>query len=134
MARTLRGLVVLMGVACVLIGLVHLTLGVHSVAGEGTANATVDSRERFYNAIFVGYGLAWLWVARQSPIPASAVRALTGVFLLGALGRLISLIEAGSPQWFQLVLTGMELVLPPIFLWLADAEERAGLRATDVPS
>ncbi len=47
-----------MGVACVVIGLFHLALGVSSVPGEGMAGATVDSRERFYNAIFVGYGLA----------------------------------------------------------------------------
>jgi hypothetical protein len=56
--RSLRWLALVMGVACVVIGLVHLLWGISSVPGEESAGATVDSRERFYNAIFAGYGLA----------------------------------------------------------------------------
>jgi hypothetical protein len=75
-------------------------------------------------ASFVGYGLAWLWAGRQRPIPATAVRALSAVFLLGGLGRLISLAVHGWPQWFQIVLTVIELGLPPVLFWLAPSEER----------
>ncbi|MFF9509284.1 hypothetical protein [Streptomyces sp. NPDC014727] len=32
---------------------------------------------------------------------------------------------AGRPDSFQLVLTAIELVLPPVYFWLADADERA---------
>ncbi|WP_030801204.1 DUF4345 domain-containing protein [Streptomyces sp. NRRL S-337] len=124
MDRVLRWLVWAMGIACVAIGAFHLVLGIASVPGEGSAGATVDSRERFYNAIFLGYGLAWIWAARQSPIPAKAVRALAGIFLLGGIGRLLSLAVHGPPQWFQVPLTVLELVLPPVYFWLADAEER----------
>ena len=124
MARTLRWLALAMGIACAAIGLYHLVLGAASVPGEGGVPATVDSRERFYNAVFLGYGLAWVWVARQSPIPATAVRWLTGIFLLGGLGRLLSLAVAGPPHWFQGVLTVVELVLPVVFFWLAPADER----------
>ncbi|UZJ32844.1 DUF4345 domain-containing protein [Streptomyces endophytica] len=124
MDRVLRWLVWAMGIACVAIGAFHLVLGIASVPGEGSAGATVDSRERFYNAIFLGYGLAWIWAARQSPIPAKAVRALAGIFLLGGIGRLLSLAVHGPPQWFQVPLTVLELVLPPVYFWLADADER----------
>jgi hypothetical protein len=124
----------MMGIACLLIGVLHLVLGIHSVPGEGTAKATVDSRERFYGAIFFGYGLAWLWAARASPIPASVVRALAGIFLLGGFGRLVSLIQYGPPQWFQLVLTVLELLLPPVFLWLADAEEHPAQKRARTPT
>ncbi|MET0458666.1 MAG: DUF4345 domain-containing protein [Ilumatobacteraceae bacterium] len=124
MVRTLRLLVLAMGVACVAIGFVHLVFGIASVPGEGSASATVDSRERFYGAIFVGYGLAWLWVGRQRPIPAAAVRVLAVVFLLGGIGRVVSLVQYGRPQWFQLVLTGVELALPVLLLWLAASDER----------
>ncbi|MFI6867312.1 DUF4345 domain-containing protein [Nocardia sp. NPDC050406] len=124
MAKVLKGLVVAMGVACVAIGIFHFALGIHSVPGEGSADATVDSRERYYGAIFLGYGLAWLWAARQAPIPASAVRRLAGIFLLGGVGRLLSMAVAGQPQWFQIVLTVIELVLPPLYFWLADADEK----------
>ena len=128
MARTLRWLALLMGIACAGIGLVHLVFGVASVPGEGLSGATVDSRERYYGAIFLGYGLAWVWAARQRPVPASAVRWLAGIFLLGAAGRLLSLALVGPPQVFQVVLTVVEVVLPPVFFWLASADERAGGR------
>ncbi|MEU9499033.1 DUF4345 domain-containing protein [Streptomyces sp. NPDC048196] len=124
MDRVLRWLVWAMGIACVAIGAFHLVLGIASVPGEGSAGATVDSRERFYNAVFLGYGLAWIWAARQSPVPAKAVRALAGIFLLGGIGRLLSLAVHGPPQWFQVPLTVLELVLPPVYFWLADADER----------
>jgi hypothetical protein len=99
-----------MGVACAAIGVFHFAGGIASVPGEGATGATVDSRERFYGAIFFGYGLLWIWAARRSPIPASAVRWLAGVFWLGAAGRLVSLAVHGQPQWF---------------LWLASADEKS---------
>ncbi|MFJ6560046.1 DUF4345 domain-containing protein [Streptomyces sp. NPDC091412] len=125
MARTLRALTQLMGWACVLIGAVHVALGNAAIPGAGSAGTTVDSWGRFMGASFVGYGLAWLWAARQRPVPARAVRWLAGVFLLGGAGRLLSLALHGRPQWFQIPLMVIELGLPPVFFWLADAEERA---------
>ncbi|MBB4779464.1 DUF4345 domain-containing protein [Streptomyces rapamycinicus] len=124
MARTLRLLTQLMGWACVTIGLYHVALGNAAIPGAGSAGTTVDSWGRFMGAGFVGYGLAWLWAARQRPIPARAVRWLAGVFLLGGMGRLLSLAMHGWPQWFQSALAVIELGLPPVLFWLADAEER----------
>ncbi len=123
MARLLRWLAVAMGIACVAIGLYHVVLGIGSVPGAGTADTlagkTVDSRERFYNAIFFGYGVAWLWVARQRPIPATLVYWLAGFMFLGGIGRIVSMIQYGAPHWFQIPLTVIELVLPPVYVWLA---------------
>ncbi|MEU1665771.1 DUF4345 domain-containing protein [Streptomyces sparsogenes] len=124
MARALRVLTQLMGWACVMIGLFHVALGNAAIPGAGSAGPTVDSWGRFMGASFVGYGLAWLWAARQRPIPARAVRWLAGVFLLGGVSRLLSLAVHGRPHWFQIALTVIELGLPPVFFWLADAEER----------
>jgi hypothetical protein len=121
--RSLKWLMLAMGVACVAIGIFHITLGVASVPGE--TGTTVDSRERFYNAIFLGYGLAWIWAARQSPISATTVRRLAAIFALGAVGRLLSLAIHGWPHWFQVPLTVLEVVLPPIFFWLATALKKA---------
>ncbi len=123
MARTLKWLVVVMGISCIAIGAFHFLLGTASVPGEGTAGATVDSRERFYGAIFLGYGLAWIWAARQSPIPANIVRWLAAIFFLGGVGRLVSMTVEGRPNWFQTVLTVVELALPPLYIWLAPSDE-----------
>ncbi|MEV0233077.1 DUF4345 domain-containing protein [Nonomuraea sp. NPDC050786] len=132
MARVLRILTQLMGWACIAIGLFHVALGNAAIPGAGSAGTTVDSWGRFMGASFAGYGLAWLWAARQRPIPARAVRWLAGVFLLGGVGRLLSLAMHGWPQWFQIALAVIELGLPPVFFWLADAEERT--RRSDVAS
>ncbi|MET7926003.1 DUF4345 domain-containing protein [Streptomyces sp. NPDC005349] len=124
MARLLKWLAMAMGITCAAIGLYHLVLGIASVPGEGSTGATVDSRERFYNAIFFGFGLAWIWAARQSPIPSKAVRWLAGIFLLGGIGRVLSVAVHGWPHWFQVPLSALELALPPLFFWLSTADER----------
>lgn len=124
MAKLLRGLTLAMGVSCALIGIYHLGLGEWSVPGTGPASATIDSRERFYSAVFFGYGLAWVWAARQTPIPARAIRMLAGVFLLGGIGRVASLVMLGWPHWLQSAEAGVELTLPFVFFWLAGADER----------
>ncbi|WP_331728699.1 DUF4345 domain-containing protein [Streptomyces sp. NBC_00158] len=133
MGKALRSLVRLMGWSCVAIGLFHVALGNAAIPGAGSAGATVDSWGRFMGAAFAGYGLAWLWAARQRPVPAGVVRWLAGVFLLGGAGRLLSLAVHGRPQWFQIALTVIELGLPPVFFRLAGADER-NPRCEDVPA
>jgi uncharacterized membrane protein HdeD (DUF308 family) len=117
--RLLKWLAFAMGVSCLAIGLYHLVLGIASVPGEQGAGATVDSRERFYNAVFAGYGVAWIWAARQAPIPATLVRWLAGAMLLGGVGRVVSVLQHGWPHWWQVPLSVVELVVPPLFLWPA---------------
>jgi len=125
MHRVLRVLLWVMGVAFVAIGVMHMALGIASVPGEGSAGATIDSRERFYAAIFLGFGLAWVWVARRSPIPATAVRWLSAIFLLGGFGRVLSFVIYGWPHWLQIGESVLELILPLLFFWLAAADEQS---------
>ncbi|WP_405738586.1 DUF4345 domain-containing protein [Streptomyces sp. NBC_01525] len=124
-AKTLRRLALAMGYCCAAIGLFHVLGGNAAIPGASRAGATVDNLGRFFGAVFTGYGLAWLRATRQTPIPAASVRLLTGVFLLGALGRVLSVAVTGWPHWFQTALGGLELALSPLLFWLADAEERA---------
>ncbi|MEX0172256.1 DUF4345 domain-containing protein [Streptomyces sp. LMG1-1-1.1] len=128
-AKALRGLALTMGYACVAIGILHVLLGNASIPGAENAGPTIDSLGRFLGATFAGYGLAWLWAARQTPIPATAVRGLTAVFLAGALGRLLSLAVEGRPHGFQLALAALELALSPLLFWLADADADVAARA-----
>jgi hypothetical protein len=121
----LKNLAMFTGLSCVVIGVYHFVLGIASVPGATDANATVDSRERFYSAYFAGYGLAWLQAARRSPIRAGEVRLLAGIMLISAVGRLISLFDKGRPHWFQEVLTAIEFVVPAAFFAIADAEQKA---------
>jgi hypothetical protein len=125
--RYLRNAAACTGVSCVAIAAYHFALGTASVPGATDANATVDSRERFYSACFAGYGFAWMRAARKTPIRAADVRLLAGVMLLGGIGRVISLVRNGRPHWFQEVLTAIEFVVPAVFFKLAGANERTEL-------
>lgn len=121
----LRNLAVFTGLSCIVIGIYHFALGTASVPGAADANATVDSRERFYSAYFAGYGVAWLRTARKSPIHAAEVRLLAGLMLLSGIGRLISVVHKGRPHWFQEVLTAIEFIVPAAFFGIAAADEKA---------
>jgi uncharacterized protein DUF4345 len=121
--RHLKNLAGSTGLFCIAIGIYHFALGTASVPGAADANATVDSRERFYSAYFAGYGLAWLRAARRSPIRAGEVRALAGLMLISGVGRVISLVHNGRPHWFQEVLTAVEFIVPAAFFGIADADE-----------
>jgi hypothetical protein len=122
--RHLKNLAGFTGLSCIVIGIYHFALGVASVPGAADANATVDSRERFYSAYFAGYGLAWLGAARRSPIRASEVRLLAGLMLVSAVGRVLSLISHGRPHRFQEVLTAVEFLVPAAFFRMATAGEK----------
>jgi hypothetical protein len=122
--RSLRNLGRITGLSCVAIGIYHFALGTASVPGASDANATVDSRERFYSAYFAGYGLAWLGAARRSPIRSTEIRLLASLMLVSAVGRVISLVDKGRPHWFQEVLTAVEVVIPAAFFGLATADEK----------
>jgi hypothetical protein len=123
--RYLRNLAASTGLSCIAIGIYHFALGTASVPGATDANATVDSRERFYSAYFAGYGVAWLRAARKSPIRAAEVRLLAGLMLISGIGRLISLVHNGRPHWFQEVLTAIEFIVPAAFFGIATADEKA---------
>jgi hypothetical protein len=127
--RHLRNLAGFTGLSCIAIGIYHFALGTASVPGATDANATVDSRERFYSVYFAGYGVAWLRAARKSPIHAGEVRLLAGLMLISGIGRLISLVHNGRPHWFQEVLTAIEFIIPAAFFGIADADEKGELRA-----
>ncbi|ORA82104.1 DUF4345 domain-containing protein [Mycobacterium malmoense] len=121
-AGYLKYLAAVTGVSSIAIGGYHFALGTASVPGATDANATVDSRERFYSAIFAGYGIAWVQAARRSPIRVGDVWLLAGVMLAGGVGRLISVVQKGRPHWFQDVLTALEFAVPAVFFGLAKAQ------------
>jgi len=129
-ARALRILVIVMGVTCVVIGLVHVAAGIASVPGEAHSGATVDSRERFYGVLFAAYGGAWLWAGRRAVLPVDLVRALAAVMFLGGIARLLSIAVNGAPQWFQTVLLVVELVVPVVFVVLTPRVAVADARPT----
>ena len=95
--RELRRFLTITGVILVVLGLVHLVLGVdlHDVSGNGSAST--DSDTRFGGGILIGAGLTWIYSARRPEIPAALVWILVGALGLGALGRIASMLLVGTP-------------------------------------
>ncbi|OHU28830.1 hypothetical protein BKG77_03900 [Mycobacteroides chelonae] len=125
MDKVLKYLAILTGVICLAIGLYHLIGGPGTVIGGGTVTASTDSQERFFSGLFAVYGAAWICVARRSPIPGAAIRFLAAGLLVGALGRVASLIDSGQPHPFWIVMLAVEILVPALFFVIAGADEKA---------
>ena len=112
-------LVVLAAVAITAGGLTVLTGG-SMILGGGDIPPGVDSELRFYAAWYVGVGLLMLWTAPRVESATLAVRAVCGVLLLAAAGRIISVMQVGRPPDVYLWLLGVELAVPLVLLpWQA---------------
>lgn len=105
------------GIVCMVIGFAHIVIGPAVIPGSTPVNATMDSEDRFYATLFVGFGAALVWCSRALAARARPFGCLLAVFFAGGLSRLVSLWQAGLPHPLFQVLTVVELVLP-IALWI----------------
>lgn len=118
----LRYFLYIFGAVCSIIALTHIVIGPAAIPGGAVTNATMDSEDRFYATLFLGFGLAIIWCAREIEAREKPLGALLAVFFAGGIARMISLIAVGSPGPMFLFMGSLELILPPL-LW-------AWLRAT----
>ena len=109
----LRAVVYVGGAVATAAGIHTVIAGARSIAGQGAANASVESELRFYAAFYVAYGLAALRVAPRADQDPGAVRALAGALFLAGLARAGSWRAAGKPHPGQRVLLAIELAGPP---------------------
>lgn len=117
--RWLKQALIVVGVAIVAIGLVHVAIGARFIQGAGNPAASVDSEDRFFGAVFVGYGLCHIWAAFDIRERIAWIMALAGVMFLGGLARLVSMAVSGLPHALYIGLTAVELVLPLVLVALA---------------
>jgi hypothetical protein len=88
----LRIILLVGGVTAVLIALGHIAFGTAWIPGAGPVNATLDSEDRFYAAMFLGFGAALLWCAQSIEQRGNVIRFLLAIFFLGGCARVISVI------------------------------------------
>jgi hypothetical protein len=112
MRRTTQILVVVIGVVTVGIALVHLVLGGAAVIGGSPLNATAEGEHRFFAALFLCYGLAFLWCVPGIESKRRPLNLLVAVFLFGGLARLVSVAISGPPNAFYSVMLVVELAVP----------------------
>ena len=60
-----QAFLVLFGVVVIGISLAHLAVGPAAIIGGTDVNPTSDGEDRFYAGLFLAYGVALLWCARD---------------------------------------------------------------------
>jgi Domain of unknown function (DUF4345) len=118
MRRTTQVLVALIGVTVIGIAVAHLVLGGAAVIGGSPLNATAEGEHRFFAALLLCYGLAFLWCVPGIEAKRRQVNLLAGAFLLGGLARLASVAISGPPNAFYSAMLVVELAMPPALFYL----------------
>ncbi|WP_336161386.1 DUF4345 domain-containing protein [Amycolatopsis sp. VC5-11] len=115
MKAVLRWYLVVFGIACALIALAHILIGPSTIIGANTPNATLDGDLRFSMLLFLAYGIACVWAARDPDRHAGLIHLLMLVFFAGGLVRLLTVAYSGWPHWFYVAMLVVELVTPLIY-------------------
>lgn len=125
MKTLLQCFITLFSLVCMGIALVHIGFGPASIPGSVPVNATMDSEDRFYATLFLGFGAANIWCARDLATRGSVLYALMLVFFVGGIARLISAAMVGLPSPLFVFLGSLELVIPPMVIWAHKTTNRA---------
>lgn len=109
-----------------LLGLVPVITGVLTMMGVDDPlyasmhlprDVTLDSNLRFFGGVWLGLGLAVLWLVPRIEREAVLFRALWLMIFLGGAGRLLSLTMLGAPLPHFIAFTVLELLGAPLMLW-----------------
>ncbi len=101
-----------------IIALVHIAVGPSSIPGSIPVNATLDSEDRFYASLFLGFGAALIWCSRALAKRGGVFFALLAVFFIGGLARFVSYLQVGLPHPLFQFLWAVEIILPIIlYAW-----------------
>ena len=115
--RLLRWFLILFGSVCTGIALLHIALGPASIPGSVPVNAIMDSEDRFYATLFLGFGLAHVWSAQDLARRSGLVLAMQAGFFAGGLARIVSVLAVGLPSPLFIFLGSLELLIPPLVWW-----------------
>ena len=116
--RALQVVVAVLGLVPVLGGLAGMVLG-PSMAGLAPSATPIalDSHVRYLSGLLLAIGLGFWSTIPRIERQAARFRLLTGLVVIGGLGRLLGLALAGRPPAPMLFGLCMELVVTPSLCW-----------------
>lgn len=90
---------------------------------DSLATPSQDSELRFYSVFWVAYAGVIFYALREG-WSGRRLSLLAGLFFLGGVARLLSLVMVGAPDGLFLIMLALELTLPPIIAGLLYASRR----------
>ncbi len=117
--RPLQIVSALLGIVPVVTGLVQM-MGIHDPLYAQLnlpADATLDSNMRFLAGVWLGLGLAVLWLVPRIAEQTVLFRLLWLMIFLGGVGRLVSTAIVGFPPAPFVAFTVLEVVGAPLFVY-----------------
>jgi hypothetical protein len=114
MKLALRYFTLAFGAVCCVIAAAHILVGPGAIPGSIPVNATMDSEDRFYATLFLGFGAGMIWCSRDLASRGELFDALMLVFFLGGIARIISAVAVGLPAPLFVFLGALELIIPPV--------------------
>ena len=77
----------------------------------------LDSNLRFFGGVWLGLGIAILWLVPRIEQHTALFRIIWGAIFLGGIGRLLSMLLAGAPPLPFIGFTVLEIVGAPLFIY-----------------
>jgi hypothetical protein len=114
--RHLQRAIVAVAAVPIATGAVSILFGSAVIPGGGSPSAGVESELRFYAVWWVGAGVFLASLAPRIEERGRALRAVCALLVLGAVGRMLAIFDAGWPPAMFVVLLGLELVVPLVLV------------------
>jgi hypothetical protein len=119
MRQAFQAFLAVFGVIVIAISLAHMAIGSRAVVGGVAVNPTMAGEDRFFAGLFLCYGIALLWCARDVQRKRVYVNLLAAAFFVGGIGRLLAVALDGAPHSFYVAMLVLELALPPLMVVVA---------------
>lgn len=112
-----RAVVIGVGILIAGVGIYYLATGTAGVAdtGGGEINPSLESQFRFFSAMMVGVGAAFIAIAVKFQW-ANMLWLVCLMVFLGGIGRVLSWAFSGTPHYTMIILMILELAFPPALL------------------
>jgi hypothetical protein len=89
----------------------------------------LDSNLRFFSGLWLGLGIAYLWLIPSIERQTILFRTIWGAIFVGGIGRVLSMALAGTPPAPFVFFTLLEMVGAPLFIyWQHQVAQAAALK------
>ncbi len=107
-------------------GSAGILLGPRLVGSASIGAGDLDSHFRYLSGLLLAVGLGFLSTIPRIETHGGRFRLLTGIVVVGGIGRLASLLATGLPSSMMIAALGMELLVAPgLAIWQSRVAHRS---------